>query len=126
MNNIDEKTRSKIINCVLDYVEGWYSSNDNRMEKALSGKLVKRRYLSENETWEVNKEWMINATKEGNGKIDFPDKGRKEITIFDVTSNMATVKLTSEEFDDYLHLCKSGDEWKIVNALWDYINNEKV
>lgn len=121
MSSIDATIELEIKKCVLDYVEGWYSSNDARMEKALSEKLVKRRYVSENETWEVNKEWMLNATKQGNGKIDFPDKGRKEITVFDCTSTMASVKVTSEKFYDYLHLCKVGSEWKIVNALWDFV-----
>lgn len=118
MNN----DKSDIINCVLNYVDGWYTANSQKMDIALSENLVKRRIVSNQEIWAVNKEWMINATKEGNGKIDNPQNGKKDITILDFTHNMASVKLISDLFVDYLLLVKVDNVWKIYDALWDYIN----
>ena len=111
-----------IRNRVLDYVEGWYEANKNRMERALSPHLAKRRIVSSEEIWDVSKEWMVNATGDGQGHIDEPEKGIKEITILDQTKTVASVKLISNEFIDYLHLAKINDDWVIVNALWDYIH----
>jgi hypothetical protein len=111
----------KITNCVLNYVEGWYEGNEEKMKEALSKYLVKRRVVSENEIWDINKEWMINATKEGKGKIEPMKTAKKEITILDMTNKVATVKLLSNDFTDYLHLVKIDEKWEIVNVLWEYL-----
>jgi hypothetical protein len=105
----------------LDYIEGWYEGNADRMNQALSPHLAKRRIVSEAEIWEVSKVWMVEATGNGKGRLDAPEKGRKEITVLDRTETMASVKIVSEKFVDYLHLAKIDKAWVIVNALWDYL-----
>lgn len=110
-----------INNCILDYVEGWYEGDAARMDRALSAHLAKRRAVSKEEVWDVNKDWMIEATGNGRGRIEEPDKGIKEITILDQTESMASVKLVSNKFVDYLHLALLDGDWVIVNALWDFI-----
>ena len=105
---------------VMDYVEGWYSADGTRMQRALSPHLAKRRVVSNDEIWDVNKVWMVEATKNGRGRIPEPEKGLKDITILDQTDTIASVKLVSNDFVDYLHLTKTNGEWVIVNALWDY------
>jgi hypothetical protein len=109
-----------ITNRVLDYVEGWYAGDGTRMDRALSPHLAKRRVVSNDEIWDVSKVWMVEATGNGKGRIPEPEKGIKEITILDQTDTIASVKLISNEFVDYLHLAKTNGEWMIVNALWDY------
>ncbi len=109
-----------IRNTVLHYVEGWYEADAKRMDKALHPNLSKRRITPEGEAWDVSKDWMLEATGKGNGHIDDPSAGKKEITILDMTQTMASVKLVSEAFDDYLHLAKVQGAWLIINALWDY------
>ena len=64
---------------------------------------------------------MIEVTRDGWGRLDAPEKGRKEVTILDQTATMASVKIVSEQFMDYVHLAKYPDTWRIVNVLWDYI-----
>ncbi len=112
--------RDEIERAVLNYVEGWYASDAERMGKALHPSLAKRRVTPENDVWDVTRDWMIEATANGQGAIENPDDGMKTIRILDLTETMASVRLVSEEFDDFLHLAKSQGEWRIVNALWDY------
>ena len=64
---------------------------------------------------------MVEATGNGKGRLSEPEKGIKEITILDQTESIASVKLVSNEFIDYLHLVKIDQDWVIVNALWDYV-----
>ena len=104
----------------LDYIEGWYSADSERMDRSLSPHLAKRRIVSHDEIWHVDKPWMVQATSAGKGRIDEPSKGKKVITILDRTATMASVKIVSENFIDYLHLVKSDGKRSIVNALWDY------
>lgn len=91
------------------------------MEKALHSKLVKRRFVSPQEIWDVNTPWMIEATEEGRGKIDDINQGKKEVTILDYYNNIASVKIISDKFVDYLHMVFIQGEWKIVDVLWDFV-----
>ena len=101
-------------------LEGWYQGDAARMDRALYAKLVKRRLTPEGEVWQVDKEWMVEATGKGRGRIENPETGRREVTILDRTEHMSCVKIVSEQFVDYLHLAKDADKWVIVNVLWDY------
>ncbi len=112
--------RDEIERAVLHYVEGWYASDAERMGMALHPSLAKRRVTPEGEVWDVTRDWMIEATGNGQGSIEDPESGAKDVRILDMTETMASVKVVSEQFDDYLHLAKSQGEWRIVNALWDY------
>jgi len=105
----------------LDYIEGWYEGNKKRMDQALHPKLVKRRFVSKDEIWAVDKPWMVNAAEEGIGKIDNPATAKKDVTILDIHETVASVKIISEKFVDYLHLLKENEHWKIVDVLWEYL-----
>ena len=110
-----------IIKTVLDYGQGWYRGDAERMDQALSKHLAKRRISTDEEIIDLSKEWMITETGNGRGRIPNPEQGRNDITIFDQTDTMASVSVISEDFIDYLHLVKVGDSWKIANVLWDYL-----
>lgn len=113
-----------IVQTALNYVEGWYQGNAARMDQALHGRLAKRRITPTGEVWEVDKEWMVEATGNGRGSIDNPEQGRKDAIILDTTDTMACVKIVSEEFIDYVHLALDGGQWVIVNVLWDYVRGK--
>jgi hypothetical protein len=119
-----KRMEEAIVQAALDYVEGWYEADGARMDHALHPKLAKRRITPEGEVWEVNKEWMVEATGDGRGRIEDPRNGRKEVTILDTTETMACVKIISEKFVDYVHLVWDGGAWRIVNVLWDYVHGE--
>ncbi|MCP4542727.1 MAG: nuclear transport factor 2 family protein [Chloroflexi bacterium] len=114
--------KEAILQAALDYIEGWYHGDAARMDRALYPKLAKRRVTPTGELWHVDKEWMVKATGDGRGRIENPEKGRKQVTIFDTTDTMSCVKIVSEKFIDYLHLTKDGEKWFIVNVLWDYVD----
>jgi hypothetical protein len=67
---------------------------------------------------------MINATQSGMGRVDAIKSAQKDIQILDQTATMATVKVVSNDFVDYLHLARCDHQWKIINALWDYKTTE--
>ena len=94
------RDKEAITQRALDYVEGWYLADVERMDRTLSPYLAKRRIVSAEEIWAVTKDDMLQLTGEGRGRIDAPEKGRKEITILDHTETMASVKIVSEQFTD--------------------------
>lgn len=109
---------------VLNYAEGWYSGNAERMGKALSTDLAKRGVVPSRDgkgiqllpaTYTQMLEWtkmQPNTLKDNPGVIE-------EVKILDLGINMATVKCTTRDFVDVLHLMKIDNEWKILNAIWE-------
>jgi hypothetical protein len=108
----------------FNYITSWYAGDTLQMKQALHLKLAKRRVVSTSEVWNATYDWMINAVKSCKGCIDSVKKGQKFIEVLDQTSDMASVKVISNEYADYLHLAKFNNQWKIVNALWEYKNTE--
>ncbi|MBN2501941.1 MAG: nuclear transport factor 2 family protein [Anaerolineales bacterium] len=116
--------RAAIQQAAYDYIEGWYYGDAARMARALHDRLVKRRITPEGEVWQVDKDWMVAATGDGRGKIEHPEQGRKDVTILYLGERMASVKVISKVFVDHLHLIKEAGAWRIVNVLWDYVEND--
>lgn len=100
-----------------DYIEGWYTGNVERMDRALHAELVKRIPVGEarGSLREVTKARMVEMTADGGG--DTPDV-EFEILIDDISTDIATVRVVSAEYLDYLHVAKISDGWKIVNVLF--------
>ncbi|NQZ88396.1 MAG: nuclear transport factor 2 family protein [Colwellia sp.] len=48
----------------------------------------------------------------------FPPVPKNQVTILDSYKNMATVKLVSDNWYEYLHLIKMDGQWKIKNLVW--------
>ena len=100
-----------------DYIEGWYTGDVERMDRALHDQLVKRIPVTEGDAGirEVTKARMVEMTSQGGGDQPDPDF---EIVIDDVSTDIATVRVVSPEYLDYLHVAKTSEGWIIVNVLF--------
>ena len=97
-----------------DYIEGWYTGDVERMDRALHADLVKR-ILSGEEFRQVTKERMVEMTASGGGESP---EAEFEIEVYDVSAGIASARTVSPEYIDYLHLAKTPDGWKIANVLF--------
>jgi hypothetical protein len=102
---------------VRDYFEGWFDGDAGRMERALHPALAKRA-LGADALNEDTAAAMIQATAEGQGRRNDPDERRVEIDVVDLHGQIATVVVHSPIYREYLHLGRTEQGWKIVNALW--------
>jgi hypothetical protein len=112
----------------MNYIEGYYEGNAERMEKALHPELAKRIVRTDPQSGrqrfdQMSSLTLINITKAGGGKSIPQDQRIFEFRILDITGNHASVKTVAKGFFDYIHMAKWNGEWKIVNVLWDFINN---
>jgi len=108
----------------LDYVEGWYEANAERMERALHPELAKRIVRTDPASGRSRLEQMSAMTlvlgvKRGGGKDTPVDQQQKDVFILDIFQNTASVKAIMSGWIDYMHMAKSNGEWKIVNVLWE-------
>ena len=99
----------------LDYFEGWFDGDEARMERALHPNLVKRR--AGEELGITTKERMLELTRRGDGKEDAADR-TLDVEVEDVYGDIASATVRSAVYREYLHLVRTRDGWKIVNALW--------
>src|ERR1051325_10100183 len=107
----------------LDYIEGWYEGNAERMERALHPELAKRIVRTDKEgrsmLGQMSAMSLVQGTRRGGGKQTPKEKQQKDVTILDVFENAASVKVVASDWVDYLHLAKSNGRWVIVNVLWE-------
>jgi len=113
----------------LDYIEGWYEGNAERMARALHPDLAKRIVVPGPEgamVRDMTAEQLTQAVAGGGGKMTPPDQQRKDVTIFDIYGGAATVKIVAGEWIDYLHIGKVDDRWVIINVLWEFTEEAKA
>ena len=99
-----------------DYVEGWYAGDVARMDRCLHEDLVKRTPTSkEGDLRTVAKARMLELTAGGGGDMADPDY---ETVVFELSDDIATARVTSPEYVDFLQLVRTTGGWKIAHVLF--------
>jgi len=62
---------------------------------------------------------MVGFTRDGGGSARQPREKTFEVEVLDVFQRIATVKVSSYPYMDYLHLAKVDGRWWIINGLYD-------
>jgi Putative lumazine-binding len=107
----------------LDYIEGWYEGNAERMERALHPELAKRIVRTDAKgrsgLGQMGAMTLVQSTRAGGGKDTAKEKQQKDVTVLDIFGNSASAKVIASGWVDYLHLAKWNGRWVIVNVLWE-------
>ena len=114
----------------MDYAEGWYTANADRMARACHDSLVKRTLVrsGDGQRWTSGpistKAAMVTWTAEGGGR-ELGTGLEYQIEVLDVFRDIATVRCVSAEYVDYLQLARFGDAgWQVLNVLWQLKEGE--
>lgn len=111
---------------VLDYIESQHKTDPELMKRGVDEQLAKRTYWQAADGSEfimkTDYDTMLKVAKTYNKDgTKFPASPKVDIKILDVDNRTASVKLSADEWIDYMHLYKnSRNEWKIINVLWQY------
>ena len=120
---VSDEDKAAITATALDYIEGWYEGNAERMERALHPDLAKRIVRTNDKgqsaLGQMSALSLVQGVKRGGGKDTPKDKQQKDVTILDVYENAASVKIVASDWIDYLHVGKFNGRWVIVNVLWE-------
>jgi hypothetical protein len=108
----------------LDYVEGWYTGDAARMERALHPDLAKRIVRVDPATGRPRLASMgaadlVEGVRRGGGRETPAARRRSDVHLLDVYHNTASVRADMTEWIDYLHLARWNGRWVIVNVLWE-------
>ncbi|HWA41212.1 MAG TPA: nuclear transport factor 2 family protein [Gemmatimonadales bacterium] len=105
----------------LDYIDGYYTGDAARMERALHPDLAKRIVNTDqngrSRLGQMSAMSLVQGTRAGGGK-DEANK-REDVRILDIFQNTASVRIDAGTWVDYLHVAKWNGRWVIVNVLWE-------
>jgi hypothetical protein len=108
----------------LDYIEGWYTGDAERMARAVHPDLAKRivgraRGTGQSVVEDMSAAALIDATRQGGGKRTPRELRRTDVRILNIFGSAASVRVDATDWVDYLHLAKVDGRWRILNVLWE-------
>lgn len=106
---------------LLDYGEGFYDHAPERVTRAVSPLLSKRALVARPGVppvlVQMNAEMLIEATR-GSAPRPAATERNVVVEVLDVSGSIASARLFSVQFNDYVHLVKRDNRWTILNVLW--------
>src|SRR6187549_60342 len=115
--------REAIKRTAVNYAEGWYEGNAEKMESSLSPDLAKRIVRTNDKgqsgLGQMTAMSLVQGTRGGSGKSTPKEEQQKDVTILDVMGSAATVKLEMRDWVDFMHIGKMNGKWVIINVLWE-------
>jgi hypothetical protein len=106
----------------LDYVEGIYNAQPERIERSVHTTLVKRGFYRKDASapyveMPMTYEQLIKLAGNWN-KDGKRDTSIKEVAVLEVLDQTAVAKVTASWGIDHMLLGKYDGQWKIVQILW--------
>lgn len=106
----------------LDYIDGWWAGDGDRMARALHPELAKRiqqrgpqgafvRAMTASE--------LVAGTHRGGGSDTPAAERRNEVRILDIFQHTASVRVDAGGWIDYMHMVRTPEGWRILNVLWE-------
>ena len=114
--SMSETDREEITARVLDYVEAWYAGDAIRHENAYHQECVKRAYRADGrDLVTTSPERMVELCASGGSVLE---DAEWEIVIDDVAGGVATVRVYSTQWVDFLHLAKARGRWGLFHVSY--------
>lgn len=113
---------SAIRAAALDYIEGWYEGDAERMERAVHPALAQRSVLDfpdGDEVTDTSAKDLIKQTERGGGSGTPEGERRADVSILDIFERAASVRVDAIGWIDYMHLAEVDGRWVVVNVLWE-------
>ena len=102
---------------VTNYIEAYYTGDARRMEQTLDPHYLKHIIHGNIPMREKTAPEMLEEVRT-HGIPDIPQAQRTEqVIVLDVAGNIASAKLVTPGWMDYVTLAKSGGEWKILSIV---------
>jgi hypothetical protein len=102
---------------VRNYIEAYYRGDAPRMQATLDSHYMKHMIHGSIPIREKTGSQMVEEVR-SQGPADFPEAQKTEsISVLDISGNIASAKLVTLHWVDYVTLSKSGNNWKILSVV---------
>ena len=123
VNVYSQDETAAITKTAMNYMEGWYQGDAKRMKASLHKKLAKRSLQAGHGNKKnlrlTSASDMITYTQQGYGAGLWREGMEIDVVILDLFKDIASVKVVTPHYYEYLHMAKTGEAWVIVNALYE-------
>ncbi len=109
--------RAAIRATVLDYIEGYYTGDAARMQRALHPDYLKHTISGAGHVSEWSGARLIEAARSGQGRRLPASERRAQVTVLDVAGDVAEAKLVTPRWVDYMTLTKHQGRWQILSVV---------
>jgi hypothetical protein len=106
----------------LDYIEGYYTADAARMERALHPAMRKRMVYThpQTRTDSLDRQSARDLISGTRTREPTPESERRvRVEVLDVYEDAASVRIDAQGWVDYLHVVRWRGDWKIINVLWE-------
>ena len=102
---------------VVNYIEAYYAGDASRMAATLHPQYLKHIIHGDRPIQEKTGGDMVEAIR-SQGAADLPTAEKTErVSVMDISGDMASAKLVTPGWTDYLTLAKSNGHWKILSVV---------
>jgi len=116
-NKTPNDNASAVRATVTNYIEGYYTGDAQRMERTLHPHYLKHMIHGDIPMREKTGAQMVTEVRK-NGPADLPAASKtEEVTVLDVAGDIASAKLVTPGWTDYMTLSKVNGDWKILSVV---------
>lgn len=108
---------SAVRSTVTNYIEAYYTGNAARMEQTLHPHYLKQKLHGNIPVRQQTRADLVQAARSGEGTHLAQAERTEQITVLDVAGNIASAKLVTPGWTDYMTLTKIAGEWKILSVV---------
>lgn len=101
---------------VRDYIEAYYSGDAERMAQTLHPHYLKHVIHGNIPMREKTSLQMVHDVRTGPSDVP-PAERTEQISVLDIAGDIASAKLVTPHWVDYLTLSKSDGQWKILSVV---------
>ncbi len=123
LQDADKSDREAVEAAVLDYVEGIYDVEPNRIARSVHKDLKKYGFWREDaetpyQGMAMTYDQLHALAGRYNADKHIPADAPKQVEVLDLLDQTASAKLTAEWGIDYMQLAKFDGRWQIVHVMW--------
>ena len=108
---------SAVRSTVTNYIEAYYNGDAARMEQTLHPQYLKHKIHGNIPVREQTRAELVQSTRSGQGTRLTPAERTEQVTVLDVAGNIASAKLVTPGWTDYMTLTRIDGEWKILSVV---------
>jgi len=102
---------------VTNYIEGYYVGDATRMQSTLHPHYLKHMIHGSIPMRAWTGQQMVESVR-SNGPADMPASEKTEqVSVMDISEDIASAKLVTPHWTDYMTLAKVNGDWKILSVV---------
>ena len=114
-----QKDIDGVLRAAHDYIEGYLEGDPERHARAYHPECIKRRYAHDDESG-VDELVVLSPRimSDYAALVDIEDAGQVDVVIDAISQGIASVRVYSDRWVDFLHVAKARGEWKLFHVTW--------